>query len=90
MYALFSKSLESGIVSAFIEADWDVLKARIIKHDTVSEAEWDSVRAWDKLYNGYVLNDGAQLWCYWDESRPKSFGADLFTGTVSFFSDCEN
>lgn len=89
MHGLFCKSLEHGIVSVHLDEDWDVLKTRVIKLDYVHEGDWDNALLWDKLQNGYVINDGYYLWCYWDEARRGSFGADLFKGTVVFITECE-
>lgn len=89
MYALFSKSLETGLVSVFMDTEWVLLKARIADEESVDEEEWNAVGAWQLIRDDYVLNDGELLWCYWDESRLNSFGAELFTGTVIFFSECK-
>jgi hypothetical protein len=91
MHALFRKELANGIVTSYIDLEWDVLKAKlaqIAKTDDIPIKAFDMHFGWDNLRNGYIINDGATLWCYWNDQK-NAMRYDLFEGQIVFLEEID-
>lgn len=106
MHLLFRKSLENGTIEMFADADWEMLKARLVvdrfRHDIADVLHnFDHCMGWDHLRNGLMVNDGeGSLWWRWSEPVSREFapvikddvefGVSLFKGEYVDISEHED